>query len=103
MTNEEKSKEIARNNQQFYYENDECYDIKSSDEECYDSAMEMAEWKDKQFVQEKEKLIDNVCKWIKNNIHDYMMTGDGEIIDTFDEMDWLDDMFGDLKETMKEV
>ena len=31
------------------------------------------------------------------------MTRDGEIIDTFDEMDWLDYMFGDLKETMNEV
>ena len=48
MTNEEKAKEIARNNQQFYYGDGECYDIKSSDEECYDSAMEMAEWKDNQ-------------------------------------------------------
>ena len=65
--------------------------------------MKIAEWKDKQFVQEKEKLIDNVCEWLRNNIGGYMMTGDGEIIDTFDEMDWLDDMFGDLKETMKEV
>ena len=102
MTNEEKSKEIAQNNQQFYYE-DAGYDMKSSDNECYSSAMEMAEWKDKQFIQEKEKLIDNVCEWLRNNIGGYMMTGDGEIIDTFDEMDWLDDMFGDLKETMNEV
>lgn len=98
MTNEEKAEEIARSNQKFFYE-DGGYDIKSSDEECYDSAMEMAEWKDKQFVQEKEKLIDNVCKWLKNNIDDYMMTGDGEFLDSFD--DSFDEMYEDLKKEMK--
>ena len=92
MTNEEKAKEIARSNQKFFYE-DGGYDIKSSDEECYDSAMEMAEWKDKQFVQEKEKLIDNVCEWLKNNIHDYYMTCEFE--------QWFDEMYIDLKEAMK--
>lgn len=104
MTNEEKAEEIARNNRQNYYAGangwaggkDVTY---SSEEECYDSAMEMAEWKDKQFVQEKEKLIDNVCEWIKNNIHDYMMTGDGEFLDSFD--DSFDEMYEDLKKEMK--
>ena len=50
MTNEEKSKEIAQNNRINYYEGDiGCGDrIKSSEEECYDSAMEIAEWKDEQ-------------------------------------------------------
>ena len=65
--------------------------------------MKMTQWKDEQFVQEKEKLIDNVCEWLKNNIDGYMMTRNGEIIDTFDEMNWLDYMFRDLKESMKEV
>ena len=103
MTNEEKAKEIAHNNRINYYEGDICWGdrIKSSEEECYDSAMEMAKWKDEQFVQEKEKLIDNVCEWIRNNICGYMMTSDGEFIDSFDEMYWLDDVFGDLKEAMK--
>lgn len=53
MTQEEKAKEIARNNKQNYYAGanglaggkDVTY---SSEEECYDSAMEMAEWKDNQ-------------------------------------------------------
>ena len=95
MTNEEKSKEIARNNRINYYEGDIGWGdrIKSSEEECYDSAMEMAEWKDKQFVQEKEKLIDNVCEWLKNNIHDYYMTCEFE--------QWFDDMYEDLKKEMK--
>ena len=43
--------------------------------------MDMAKWKDEQFIQEKEKLIDNICKWIRNNIDGYMMTSDGESID----------------------
>ena len=55
----------------------------------------MAEWKDKQFVQEKEKLIDNVCEWLKNNINDYMMTSEGE----FEQ--WFDEMYEDLKKEMK--
>ena len=57
--------------------------------------MDMAKWKDKQFVQEKEKLIDNVCEWLKNNIDDYMMTSEGE----FEQ--WFDEMYIDLKEAMK--
>ena len=95
MTNEEKTKALV-DELGIIYTDCECATIK-------ELLMEMAEWKDKQFVQEKEKLIDNICEWIKNNIHDYMMTMDGEIIDTFDEMYWLDDMFGDLKESMEEV
>ena len=63
MTNEEKAEEIARSNQKFFYE-DGGYDIKSSDEECYDSAMEMARWKDAQFAKEKQALIDKACEWV---------------------------------------
>ena len=50
MTQEEKAKEIARKNRINYYEGDIGWGdrIKSSEEECYDSAMEMAEWKDNQ-------------------------------------------------------
>ena len=77
MTNEEKAEEIARSNQKFFYE-DGGYDIKSSDEECYDSAMEMARWKDEQFAKEKQALIDNVCEWLKNNIHDYHLSPKNE-------------------------
>ena len=94
MTNEEKAREIARNNQQFYYESNGWGDeIKSSKNECYNSAIKMAEWKDEQFVQEKEKLIDNVCEWLKNNIHDYYMTCEFE--------QWFDEMYEDLKKEMK--
>lgn len=95
MTNEEKSKALV-DELGIIYTDCERATIK-------ELLMEMAEWKDKQFTQEKEKFIDNVCEWIKNNIHDYMMTGEGEFLDSFDEMNWLDYMFGDMKEAMKEV
>ena len=60
MTNEEKSKEIAHNNRINYYEGDIGWGdrIKSSEEECYDSAMEMAEWKDKQEQTKWHKIAD---------------------------------------------
>lgn len=91
--------------------------------------MEMAEWKDEQFANEKEglqeiidaldarlqksndslvyyfdkcniqkqQLIEKVCDWLKNNIDDYMMTGEGEF------QEWFDDMYEDLKEAMKKI
>ena len=93
MTNEEKSKALV-DELGIIYTDCERATIK-------ELLMEMAEWKDKQFTQEKEKFIDNVCEWLRNNIDDYMMTGEGEFLDSFDEMDWLDDMFGDLKKEMK--
>ena len=89
MTNEEKAREIARFNRGFYSTGGASH--KYSDEECYDSAMDMAEWKDERFVREKEKLIDNVCEWIKNNIHDYYLPPEVE------DDGWIDFMFGDLK------
>ena len=95
MTNEEKSKALV-DELGIIYTDCERATIK-------ELLMEMAEWKDKQFTQEKEKFIDNVCEWLRNNIGGYMMTGEGEFIDSFDEMNWLDYMFGDMKEAMKEV
>lgn len=91
VSNEEKAYEIAIFNREFYGEGGASH--KYSEEECYNSAMDMAKWKDKQFVQEKEKLIDNVCEWLKNNIHDYYMTCEFE--------QWFDDMYEDLKKEMK--
>ena len=44
---------------------------------------------------QKQQLIDNVCEWLKNNIDDYMMTGEGEF------QEYFDDMYVDLKEAMK--
>ena len=52
MTNEEKAQEIARN--------DELYgdtDYNSKIDECYIAALEMAQWKDEQFDEEKKELL----------------------------------------------
>ena len=122
MTQEEKAKEISE-----YYENwwsSEAPDVKKA---SYDSAMEMAEWKDEQFANEKEglqeiidaldarlqksndslvyyfdkcniqkqQLIEKVCDWLKNNIHDYYVTCEFE--------QWFDKMYEDLKEAIKKI
>ena len=65
MTNEEKAYEIARFNREFYGEGGASH--KYSEEECYDSAMDMAKWKDEQFAKEKQALIDKGCKWLKEH------------------------------------
>ena len=87
MTNEEKSKEIAQNNRINYYEGDIGWGdrIKSSEEECYVSAMEMAEWKDEQFAKEKQALIDKACEWVTpyfKNLVGYYCSG--ELIKDFE-------------------
>ena len=65
MTNEEKAYEIARFNREFYGECGASH--KYSEEECYDSAMDMAKWKDEQFAKEKQALIDKDCEWLRYN------------------------------------
>lgn len=62
MTNTEKAYEIARFNREFYSEGGASH--KYSDEECYNSAMQMARWKDEQFAKEKQALIDKACEWV---------------------------------------
>ena len=87
MTNEEKSKEIAQNNRINYYEGDIGWGdrIKSSEEECYDSAMEMAEWKDEQFAKEKQALIDKACEWVTHYFKDFVgYNCSGELIKDFE-------------------
>ena len=34
---------------------------------AYGACMEMAQWKDEQFAQEKQQLIDKACKWLAVN------------------------------------
>lgn len=92
MVNEEKAKEIARINKE-YYESGSCRCV-SSEEECYDSAIEMAKWKDEQAKNKKEEFIDKAVGWLKNNIHDYYMTCEFE--------EWFDDMFDDFRNAMKD-
>lgn len=56
-TNEEKAQEISEN---FYMP-----DTGFNREDLYESAMEMAKWKEKQ-------MIEKVCEWMKNNANDYL-------------------------------
>lgn len=85
MTNEEKAKEIAEFQKcPYYVNNDEDPEIEYSITECYDSAMEMAMWKDKQFNEtlkrtnesvtkaheegakiERERIIEKACEWFR--------------------------------------
>ena len=69
MTNEEKAKEIAKLHELTYYVYHKGCDIyeESSVEECYGSALQMAEWKDKQLYNELLELS------FSSNPHDYMM------------------------------
>ena len=53
MTNIEKAREIAEKNRCCYPEDMACEYY--SDEECYTSALEMANWKDQQFKEYLEK------------------------------------------------
>ena len=83
MTNTEKAYEIARFNREFYGEGGASH--KYSEEECYDSAMDMAQWKDEQFAKEKQALIDKACEWVtpffKDLVGDYCS---GELIKDFE-------------------
>lgn len=55
-TNEQKAKEIAEN---WYSDFDEV----NSYEECFESAITMAQWKDEQHKQEKQQWIDKAAEW----------------------------------------
>lgn len=56
MTNREKADEIASTIQKNLFFN--------STKECLDSAMAMAKWKDEEFVQEKQQLVEKACEWL---------------------------------------
>ena len=60
MNNEEKAQEICEKNKRFK--------VECSSLECYLSAMEMAEWKDQQFAEQKQQLIEKACEWLYDNI-----------------------------------
>lgn len=81
ISNKQKAEQISQNHKNFYYL--ESGTPTTSALECYHSAMEMAQWKDKerkelwritrnhyqewaeeQIAQEKQKLIDEACKWL---------------------------------------
>ena len=78
-TNEEKAREIAIENSSLY-EFGFNYD---SSFECYNSAMEMAQF-----------MIDKACKWLKDNIKNYYYLANG--------VEYFDEMIEDIKEAMEE-
>ena len=83
MTNKEKAYEIARFNREFYGEGGASH--KYSEEECYDSAMDMAKWKDEQFAKEKQALIDKACEWVTPYFKDLVgYNCSGELIKDFE-------------------
>lgn len=55
MNNKQKAKELAELHQEYYDEGGA--HCSSSSEECYDSALGMAEWKDAQFIKFLEDHI----------------------------------------------
>lgn len=64
MTNREKASEIV-----IKIQNSSSLDYDSRRTKyMYDSAMEMAEWKDVQLEAEKEALIDKACEWWENEL-----------------------------------
>ena len=49
-----------------------CWQPYDSTGDCYRSAMEAMAWKDEQFAQEKQQLIDEAAEWIDNNVNRYI-------------------------------
>ena len=71
MTNEEKAREIAdKHKQQCYYAAHG--DLDPSFEECYQSALQAMQWKDKQFAKEKQQWID-----VSDELPPFVATEDG--------------------------
>lgn len=74
MEDGKKAKELASKYARQYHHN--TYPESSSngefvfsDEEIEKACLEMAEWKDKQFGEEKKKLVEKLSKWILENIN----------------------------------
>ena len=79
MTNREKANEIGKKRARQHHHNTFEGDLKNnefvfSDEECMKSALEMAEWKDKQFAEMKKQLIEKACEWLEDNYPYYFET-----------------------------
>ena len=98
MTNEEKAKEIANKNYRHYEVEEivygEYYYVETdSKQECKQSALEMAKWKEKE-------MIEKACEWLEKNArnardyvwHDEAMCGAG-VTDKF---------INDFKKAMEE-
>lgn len=77
MNNKLKAKEIAAENKMTYLEmeNDGSVYYVDSFDECEQSALEMAQWKDEQFKEEKKELL-GLVKMIKVDEHNQTIIED---------------------------
>lgn len=72
MTNFEKAQEISEN---FYMP-----DTGFNREDLYESAMDMAEWKDKQFEEEKKQWFEKAHDWLIKNSSKYVSFYENEFL-----------------------
>lgn len=91
MKAEEKANEIAENNLKWYYEEGTSYD------ECYQSAMAMAQWKDEQHAKEKQQWIDKAVDFISKRFY----IGINNHITSKEDYYTLTELIRDFKQTMK--
>lgn len=70
MTNDEKAEMIAvRNgNQRFCKNCDDCCKPYNSTDDCFKSAMQMAEWKDEQLKEQRRIIRNHWQEWAENQI-----------------------------------
>lgn len=95
MTNEKKAKELAEDNEKSYIMYDGETETTSYNE-CYQAAIEMAEWKDKQFQEEKKQLVESIIEWIKENNGVYWRAWMDDSGD-FYRGDLMDNFYDDLR------
>lgn len=85
MTNEEKAKEVAKKHMPF---------CGVPITECINASLEMAEWKDKQFYEERNALL-NLLKLLIAAGGDTKIIE--QLIDTLDNQTIIEDLIGLLK------
>lgn len=90
-----------RNGNQHYCKNcDDCCQPYNSTDDCFRSAIQAMELKDKQFAKEKQEWIDKVGKWINDNYFEYLhpITYHEPLQNSID----INDFVNDLKKAMEE-
>ena len=95
MNNEDKAKQLYHE-----YEDAKCCGAPMArGSVAFNAAMEMAEWKDEQFKEEKKRWIEKAMEYLIFNTHDYY-DGDGE----FAVCNWLkrDEFIENFKQAMNE-
>ena len=99
MTNEEKANEIAH-----YHCSSELNLL-----QAYNSALDMAEWKDEQFAEEKQQLIEKACEWLDKNASGYaqIISNTSQSTSIFGSVRYCgfatDKLIEDIKKAMEEL